>query len=111
MITVINSVALSGIDGIMVSVESGASSSNKPRLDIIGLPDAAVKEASGRVYSAARSSCINLKKGVLTVNIAALAPTAAVVLVAISCVLTVLAGFIPSAFASKVEPVKALRSE
>ena len=50
-------------------------------------------------------------KGVLTVNIAALAPTAAVVLVAISCVLTVLAGFIPSAFASKVEPVKALRSE
>lgn len=70
MITVINSVALSGIDGIMVSVESGASSSNKPRLDIIGLPDAAVKEASGRVYSAARSCCINLKKGVLTVNLA-----------------------------------------
>lgn len=50
-------------------------------------------------------------KGVLTVNIAALAPTAAIVLVVISCVLTVLAGFVPSAFAAKVEPVKALRSE
>lgn len=70
MITVINSVALAGIDGIMVSVESAASSSPKPRLDIIGLPDAAVKEAYGRVYSAARSCCINLKKGVLTVNLA-----------------------------------------
>lgn len=50
-------------------------------------------------------------KGVLTVNIAALSPTAAIVLVVISCVLTVLAGFVPSAFAAKVEPVKALRSE
>lgn len=50
-------------------------------------------------------------KGVLMVNIAALSPTAAIVLVAISCVLTVLAGFVPSAFAAKVEPVKALRSE
>ena len=48
MITVVNSVALSGIDGIIVSVEAGATSSPHPRLDIIGLPDAAVKEASGR---------------------------------------------------------------
>lgn len=70
MITVVKSVALSGIEGIMVSVEAGASSSNRPRLDIIGLPDTAVKEASGRVYSAARSCCVNLKKGVLTVNLA-----------------------------------------
>lgn len=70
MIAVVNSVALSGIDGIIVSVEAGASTSTKPRLDIIGLPDTAVKEASGRVYSAARSSCINLKKGILTVNLA-----------------------------------------
>ena len=53
----------------------------------------------------------NVAKGALMVNIASLAPTAAVVLVVISCVLTVLAGFVPSAFASKVEPVKALRSE
>ncbi len=70
MITVVNSVALSGIDGITVSVEAGASNSSKPRLDIIGLPDAAVKEASGRVYSAAKSNCFNIKKGVLTVNLA-----------------------------------------
>ena len=70
MITVVNSVALSGIDGIIVSVEAGATSSPHPRLDIIGLPDAAVKEASGRVGAAARSCGIELKKGVLTVNLA-----------------------------------------
>ncbi|MBR2975176.1 MAG: ATP-binding cassette domain-containing protein [Clostridia bacterium] len=53
----------------------------------------------------------NVAKGVLMVNIASLAPTAAIALVVISCVLTVLAGFVPSAFASKMDPVKALRSE
>jgi hypothetical protein len=65
------------------------------------------------IFSRNRFSMIlkGVAKGVLTVNIAALAPTAAIVLVVISCVLTVLAGFVPSAFAAKVEPVKALRSE
>ncbi len=70
MITVVSSVALSGIDGIMVSVEAGATHAQKARLDIIGLPDAAVKEAAGRVSAAANSCCINLKKGILTVNLA-----------------------------------------
>ena len=44
-------------------------------------------------------------------NIAVLAPTSAIILVIISVVLTLLAGFIPSRIAAKKDPVKALRTE
>ncbi len=44
-------------------------------------------------------------------NIAALPPAAAVILVCISMVLTLIAGLIPSRMASKKDPVKALRCE
>ena len=54
MIKVISTMALNGIDGIPVVVESSCIGSPSPRLDIIGLPDAAVKEAAGRVRAAAR---------------------------------------------------------
>ncbi|MCM1042752.1 MAG: ATP-binding cassette domain-containing protein [Corallococcus sp.] len=47
----------------------------------------------------------------LTTNLAMLNPVAALVMVAISCLLTLLAGSIPSRFAAKLDPVKALRSE
>ena len=56
MIKVISTMALNGIDGIPVVVESSCVGSPSPRLDSIGLPDAAVKEAAGRVRAAARSS-------------------------------------------------------
>ena len=49
--------------------------------------------------------------GSITTNLAILSPLSAVILVAISVVLTVLAGFIPSQMAAKKDPVKALRSE
>ena len=70
MIKVISTMALNGIDGIPVVVESSCIGSPSPRLDIIGLPDAAVKEAAGRVRAAARSSGLPLHNGVLTVNLA-----------------------------------------
>ena len=70
MIKVISTMALNGIDGIPVVVESSCVGSPSPRLDIIGLPDAAVKEAAGRVRAAARSSGLPLHNGVLTVNLA-----------------------------------------
>ena len=44
-------------------------------------------------------------------NIAVLAPTSAIVLIAISVTLTLIAGFIPSKIAAKKDPVKALRTE
>ena len=49
--------------------------------------------------------------GSITTNLAILSPLSAVILVAISVVLTVLAGFIPSQMAANKDPVKALRSE
>ena len=49
--------------------------------------------------------------GAITTNLAVLAPTSALILVAISVVLTLVAGFIPSKIAAKKDPVKALRSE
>ncbi len=70
MFSVFYSAAIAGIDGLIVNVESSGIGSPMPRLDIIGLPHTAVKEAAGRVRSAARASSLSLKKGVLTVNLA-----------------------------------------
>ncbi|MBO4452550.1 MAG: YifB family Mg chelatase-like AAA ATPase [Clostridia bacterium] len=64
------SAAIRGIDGQIVTVEATSVFSSQPRLDIIGLPDTAIKESQGRVRSAARAQNITLKKGVLTVNLA-----------------------------------------
>lgn len=70
MYSVFYSAAINGIDGLIVNVESSSVGSPQPRLDIIGLPDTAIKEAAGRVRSAARSCSLPLKKGLLTVNLA-----------------------------------------
>lgn len=64
------SAAIRGIDGQIVTVEATNVYSSTPRLDIIGLPDAAIKESQGRVRSAARASNISIKKGAVTVNLA-----------------------------------------
>ncbi len=69
-ISTVYSVATSGITGQIVTVESTNVSGNQPRLDIIGLPDTAIKESQGRVRSAARACNLPLKKGILTVNLA-----------------------------------------
>ena len=69
-ISTIFSAAIRGIDGLIVTVESTNVPSSAPRLDIIGLPDTAIKESQGRVRSAARACNIPLKKGILTVNLA-----------------------------------------
>ena len=69
-ISKINSAAIRGIDGLIVTVEATNSISPNPRIDIIGLPDAAIKESQGRVRSAARACDFSLKKGILNVNLA-----------------------------------------
>ena len=69
-ITKIYSAAIRGIDGLIVTVEASNAASPNPRIDIIGLPDTAIKESQGRVRSAARACDLPLKKGVLTVNLA-----------------------------------------
>ena len=69
-ISTIYSAAIRGIEGQIVTVEATNVPSPQPRLDIIGLPDTAIKESQGRVRSAARACDLPLKKGVLTVNLA-----------------------------------------
>jgi magnesium chelatase family protein len=55
MLAKVASCALIGLDGLIVSVEVDATR-GKPVLNIVGLPDAAVKEASERVRGAIRNS-------------------------------------------------------
>ena len=45
------SFGISGIDGYLVEVEA-SSNRGLPRIDLVGLPDAAVKESKDRVRSA-----------------------------------------------------------
>jgi len=70
MVGIVYSAALSGVDGIIVTVEAKSTSSQDPKLEIIGLPDAAVKEAAQRVFSAANSSSISFGSNIMTVNLA-----------------------------------------
>ncbi len=70
MVGIAYSAALSGVDGIVVTVEARFTPAPDQKLEIIGLPDAAVKEAAQRVYSAAHSSGVPLKAGNITVNLA-----------------------------------------
>ncbi len=53
----------------------------------------------------------NVAGGSITSNIAVLSPISAIVLIAISIVLTLVAGFVPAKIAAKKDPVKALRTE
>ena len=55
MIYKVKSCALIGLEGNMIDVEADASM-GLPAFDIVGLPDAAVKEARERVRAAAKNS-------------------------------------------------------
>ncbi|MBB5352534.1 magnesium chelatase family protein [Haloferula luteola] len=70
MISRVYSAALRGVDAVEVEVEVSVSGSEEPRIVIVGLPDAAVRESSQRVSSAIRVSPIRLADGVKTVNLA-----------------------------------------
>ena len=60
---------LVGIDGFIITVECSAR--NKlPSFDLVGLPDAAVKEAKERVFNACANSGIRFPVAALTVNLA-----------------------------------------
>lgn len=70
MVNTVHSAAVDGIDGFIVTVEATNAQNNNSKLNIIGLPDTAVKEASGRVKGAARDLRLRLMPGELTVNLA-----------------------------------------
>ena len=65
----IRSLGLSGIHGYEVSVECFLAG-GLPNFDIVGLPDAAVKEARERVRAAIKTCGFNFPRGRITVNLA-----------------------------------------
>ena len=69
MFSSINSLGVSGIGGYLVSVEVYISN-GLPHFDMVGLPDAAVKEARERVHAAVKNSGFRFPVSRLTVNLA-----------------------------------------
>ncbi len=69
MLSRINSCALNGLDGYGVTVEVDIHS-GLPKMDIVGLPDTAIKEAKERVRSAIKNSGYDFSAHVVTVNLA-----------------------------------------
>lgn len=69
MTSCIKSAGLYGIDGFVVDVEC-FTSGMMPRFELVGLPDAAVKESYSRIKAAIRSSDIEFPRTGITINLA-----------------------------------------
>ena len=69
MICKVNTMGITGIHGSVVTVEAFISN-GLPGFDVVGLPDAAVKEARERVRAAAKSSRLSFPPSRITVNLA-----------------------------------------
>ena len=69
MIAKVQSYALAGLEGVCVTVEADISK-GIPSYDMVGLPDAAVKESKERVRSAVKNSALEFPMHKITVNLA-----------------------------------------
>ena len=69
MLAKIQSLGLHGIDGLLVTAECDVSG-GLPSFELVGLPDAAVKEARERVRSAVKNSGFEFPLARITVNLA-----------------------------------------
>ncbi|MHB8122573.1 MAG: YifB family Mg chelatase-like AAA ATPase [Desulfuromonadaceae bacterium] len=69
MLSIINSTALHGLEGQLIRVEVDVSN-GLPNFDLVGLPDASVKEARERVRSAIRNAGFEFPIKRITVNLA-----------------------------------------
>jgi magnesium chelatase family protein len=69
MIAKVQSYALSGLEGVCVTVEADVSK-GLPSYDMVGLPDAAVKESKERVRSAVKNSALEFPMHKITINLA-----------------------------------------
>lgn len=70
MLATISSAALQGIDAEVVHVEVNANEAGEPKLILVGLPDAAVKESDDRVFSALTNSGFQHPRTRMTINLA-----------------------------------------
>lgn len=68
-ITKINSCGLNGLSGYIVNVETDISS-GLPGFDIVGLPDAAVRESKDRIKAAIKNTGLTMPPKRITVNLA-----------------------------------------
>lgn len=59
MLSIVKSMALQGLDGYLVSVQVDISE-GMPNFEMVGLPDASVKESKERVRTAIKNSGIKL---------------------------------------------------
>ena len=69
MIARVQSYALNGLDGVAVTVEADIMR-GLPAYEIVGLPDAAVKESKERVRSAIKNSALEFPLHKITINLA-----------------------------------------
>lgn len=69
MIARVQSYALSGLEGVCVTVEADINK-GLPAYEMVGLPDAAVKESKERVKSAIKNSALEFPLHKITVNLA-----------------------------------------
>ncbi len=70
MLAICSSAALQGIEAALVHVEVNAGEAGDPKLYLVGLPDAAVKESGDRVYAALNNSGFRSPYARTTVNLA-----------------------------------------
>lgn len=70
MLATIVSASLQGIDAELVHVEVNAGEAGDPKLILVGLPDAAVKESDDRVFSALSNSGFKPPRTRTTINLA-----------------------------------------
>jgi magnesium chelatase family protein len=70
MLATIASAALQGIEAEIVHVEVNAGEAGEPKLILVGLPDAAVKESDDRVFSALSNSGFRPPRTRTTINLA-----------------------------------------
>ena len=68
MLSVVNSMALQGLDGVLIKIEVDISS-GLPAWDIIGLPDTSVKESKERVRIAIKNYGIDLLSRKYVINL------------------------------------------
>ena len=69
MFSMVKSIGIFGIDTYMIRIEADVSG-GLPSFDIVGLPDAAVKESRDRVRAAIKNSGFKFPTGRITVNLA-----------------------------------------
>lgn len=70
MLSTVLSAALQGIEAVPVQVEVNTGETGDPKLILVGLPDAAVKESDDRVFSALANSGFRPPRTRTTINLA-----------------------------------------